>query len=333
MATKWGIASGGKISHDFVVCLRSLPSEEHTIVAVATRSLDTAQKFAAEHQIGKAYGSYQELADDPDVEVVYIGSINTTHASIAKIMMEKGKHLLIEKPMTLNLRLTTELINIAKSKNLFLMEAIWSRFLPAYKFMMEQIESGVIGEVHYVDANFGVNLESKERVMNKELGGGTILDLGVYAINLVLMALKGETPREIKAVGFLNESGVDASTCVSMKFAGNRLANISTHSKVQLPCEARIVGINGTIKLPYPMWAADKVIVNDKLHEFTFPDTVAPCNFTHSSGLRYEAMEVRRCLQNNLIESPFLTHRDSQVIAAMEDEIRKQIGVVYDQDT
>ncbi|PNF41390.1 hypothetical protein B7P43_G14417 [Cryptotermes secundus] len=163
MATRWGIASAGKISHDFVTALGTLPPDEHHVVAVAAQELDRAKAFATEHNIPIAYGSYEELAKNPDVEVVYIGAINTLHLDIGKLMLSNGKHVLCEKPLTVNLKQTKELINLAKEKQLFLMEAVWSRCFPAYDALKKELEAGTLGEVLQVIASFGVVIEDVER--------------------------------------------------------------------------------------------------------------------------------------------------------------------------
>jgi len=147
------------------------------------------------------------MTKDPDVEVVYIGSINTTHLPIGKLALEGGKHVLCEKPMTINLKETKELQELAKAKKLFLMEALWSRFMPAYRFVMEQISSGVIGDVYNVSASFGATIENNARVATKELGGSAILDIGSYIVNLIDMVFQEEKPLKIKAAGHLNKNG------------------------------------------------------------------------------------------------------------------------------
>lgn len=174
---------------------------------MAARSLAAAEKFAKLHGIPKAYGSYEELAQDNNVQVVYIGAINTQHLPVGKLMLEHGKHLLVEKPLTLNLKCTEELLALAASKKLFLMEAIWSRFLPSYRFLAKKLEEKAIGDIYHVSVNFGIPIAEVERVAKKELGGGTILDIGVYAINLILVALEGIAPLKIQATGHLNASG------------------------------------------------------------------------------------------------------------------------------
>jgi len=333
MATKWGVASAGKISHDFVTAVRSLPGNDHKFVAVGARSLDSAKKFADLHQIPKAYGSYEELAKDPEVEVVYIGAIHPAHYAIAKLLLNAGKHLLIEKPMTLNTKNTQELVDLARSKKLFLMEAMWSRFIPAYVFVREQLEQGVIGEVTHVQCAFGEGgLGNVERLAKKELGGGTILDLGVYPINVLLTAYKDARPEVIKATGTLNSEGCDASMAAVFRFPGDKTASISTSMLSTLTNEAHIFGTKGTIKILAPMWCSESVEVNGKRHDFPMPPTVLDCNFTNSSGLRYEAQEVRRCLKEGLLESPINPLSATLLAANITDELRKQVGVVYDAD-
>jgi len=334
MATRWGIIATGKISHDFTTAVRSLPQTEHNhnVVAVAARSQEAAQKFADLHNIPKAYGDYQQLATDPNVEVVYIGSVNTQHLPLAKMMLEHGKHLLVEKPLTLNLKHTTELTDLAAEKKLFIMEAIWSRFLPSYQFLKQQLRDKVIGDVRHVSVNFGIPIAEIERVAKKALGGGTVLDIGVYCINLILVALNGERPQEIKATGHLNADGVDESVSAALKFKDGVTAVLTTHSLAQLPCDATITGTKGSIRLTNPMWCTDTVYVNDVKHVFPYPETVVPCVYTNSSGLRYQAVEVRRCILAGQTESPELSIADSRLIASIEDELRKQVGAVFDVD-
>lgn len=165
MALKWGIASAGRISHDFVNALGTLNEKDHEIVAVAAQDLGRANEFATRFGIQKTYDNYLELATDPDIEVVYIGTINTKHFEVAKLMLENNKHVLVEKPLCMNENQARDLISFAKNKNLFLMEAIWSRFFPSYQYIREQIHKGVLGEILSVDVEFGFeNLLSVERL-------------------------------------------------------------------------------------------------------------------------------------------------------------------------
>lgn len=164
MALKWGIAAAGKISHDFVNAMGTL-NDEHKVVAVAARDLTRAKEFAKQFDILNAYGSYEELAKDPDVEVVYVGTLNPYHMDVAIMMLENNKHVLVEKPLCINEKQAQNLISYAKRKQLFLMEAIWSRFFPSYQYLQNQINNGILGEIEKVDVAFGFEgLDSVDRL-------------------------------------------------------------------------------------------------------------------------------------------------------------------------
>lgn len=158
MALKWGIVSASKIAHDFVNALGTLSADDHQVVAVAARDLSRAEEFAKRFDIPKAYSSYLELAQDPDIEIAYVGVLNPQHFEVSMLMLEHGKHVLCEKPMCLNETQVRQLVSFAKQKNLFLMEGIWSRFFPSYQYIREQIESGKLGEIVGVEVEKGNHL-------------------------------------------------------------------------------------------------------------------------------------------------------------------------------
>jgi len=187
---RWGIASAGLICHDFTTAMGTHPPGEHQVVAVAARKLEDAEKFASKHSIPKAYGGYKELAQDAAVDVVYIGTINTTHLELAKMYIKAGKHVLCEKPMCMNTRETKELVDLARTQGVFLMEAVWSRCLPSYQAIREILAAGEIGEVKQVEASFG-EVATAPRLHSKELGGGTVYDLGIYTIQARIIGTKG----------------------------------------------------------------------------------------------------------------------------------------------
>ncbi|KAG8184944.1 hypothetical protein JTE90_011076 [Oedothorax gibbosus] len=330
MATKWGIIGAGKISNDFVAAVKSLQDQEHEFVAVAARNLSSAQLFASTHGIPKVYGSYEELAHDSNVEVVYIGIVNSRHFPVGKVMLESGKHVLMEKPMTLNARQTTALIEVAKRNNKFLMEAIWSRFLPSYNCLMDLIKKQeIVGDIVHVQANLGINMAYRERFVTKALGGGTVLDLGIYPLNAVTMIYKGEMPSKIAAVGHLNEDGVDIGMTCSLQYSNNKTASITTSGIAELPCDMVITGTNGRLKIPNSMYAALTIETPDKTYNFPLQESETPTNYPGSNGLKYEAMEVRKCIQNGLLESSIMPMEDSKMMAQIMDEIHRQIGVTY----
>lgn len=164
MALKWGIASAGKICHDFVNALSTLSDDDHQVVAVAARDQSRAKEFAQKFDIPNAYGSYLELAEDPNVEIAYIGTLNPQHFEVAQLMLEHGKHVLCEKPLCLNEKQVKKLIAYAERKKLFLMEGIWSRYFPSYQYIRKQIENGTLGEITSVTAEFGKELTHVDRI-------------------------------------------------------------------------------------------------------------------------------------------------------------------------
>lgn len=331
MTLCWGIISAGKISHDFVTALATLPAEEHKVVAVAAQDLSRAKTFSKFHNIEKAYSTYLELAQDKDIEVVYIGNLNTQHFDVAKLMLNHSKHVLCEKPLTMNIKQTMELLNLAKEKKLFLMEAIWSRCFPIYDIVKNEIQSNGIGEVYQVLVSFGFRLPHVERLNRKCLGGGTILDLGIYGIQLACLIFNNEVPSSVHAAGCLNKEGVDQSISATFIYEGNRTATIVTHALVDLPNEAYIIGTKGTIKLSN-FWCPTTVqLPNRKIH-VPLPETKHTTNFINSAGLRYEAAEVRDCIRKGLLESSKVPHAASVRIAQLEDELRKQLGVTFPED-
>uniref|UniRef100_H3C7Y3 Trans-1,2-dihydrobenzene-1,2-diol dehydrogenase n=1 Tax=Tetraodon nigroviridis TaxID=99883 RepID=H3C7Y3_TETNG len=332
MATKWGICSAGKISHDFTVALKTLLPEDHQIVAVAARKLEDAQDFAQKHNILRAYGSYEELARDPDIDVVYIGVIHPYHLSTSRLFTDAKKNVLCEKPLAMNTKEAREILDSAKRNNVFLMEAVWSRFFPASGEIRRLLAQGEVGEVKLVRAEFCVLAGNVRRSVDKTLGGGATLDLGIYCLQFMCMVFHGEKPESIQAMGTQYESGADKLVVVTLKFSNSRMAVLTWSSALQLRNEAIIVGTKGTIRIPEHMWCPTALEVNGKETKYPLPEPYLPLNYVNSTGMRYEAEEVRQCLLKGLKESSTMSHADSLLLAELEDEIRRQVGVAYSQD-
>lgn len=331
MALRWGIVSAGKISHDFVTGLSTLPSDEHSVVGIAARDKSRAEEFAKLHEIPNAYGSYEELAENKEIDVVYIGALNPQHFEIGMMMLEHGKHILVEKPLCMNEKQAKKLITYAERKKLFLMEAVWSRFFPAYQYVRKQIASGVLGTIEEVNVSFGFDLMDVERMQKKELGGGTVLDLGIYVIQLSQWAFQ-EPPMNIKATGELNADGVDLSIDGELYYSGGRIAKIQTSARKRLENKAVIKGSKGQITLPN-FWCPTSIIdIDGKPKEWVLPKGKHSTNFPNSEGLRYEAEEVRKCILDGKLQSEHMNHNESLLVARIEDSIRKQVGVVYPED-
>ncbi|XP_036418793.1 trans-1,2-dihydrobenzene-1,2-diol dehydrogenase-like isoform X1 [Colossoma macropomum] len=333
MATRWGICSAGKISHDFVVALKTLSTEDHQVTAVAARELRQAQEFADKHGIPKVYGSYEELSIDPEIDVVYVGTIHPHHLRVGQLFMNAGKNVLIEKPLAMNAKEVKELVATAKKNKVFLMEALWTRFFPVSVEVRELLSHGDVGEVRMVRADLGAPLTHIPRLVEKELGGGALLDIGVYCLQFVLMVYRGERPESIQATGYKLDTGVDGHMVIVLKFSHNRMAVCTCSISMMLTNDAVIVGTKGMIKIPDHMWCPVTLEVNSKVIRHPLPEPCMPLNFTHSTGLRYEAADVRQCLLSGLKESSVMSLSESSLLAEIMDEARRQVGVTYSQDS
>lgn len=333
MATRWGVISVGKISSDFVASLQVLPKEEHRVVAVAARSLQDAKDFAAKYGIEKAYGSYSDVAKDPNVDVVYIGVLQTKHLPVATEMLRAGKPVLCEKPLCMNVRETKQLLQTAKECGVFFMEALWSRFFPTYKELSRRLKDGEIGDVVQVIASFGCDVSQVDRLQRPETGGGVTLEIGIYPIQMATLVMGGDKPLKVLAGGHLNDKGVDANTSACLVYSKGRLATLSASMNLNLPSEAFIIGTKGTIKVHYPMWCAVEMEGPWGKSSHPLPKTSHKFNFTNSQGLMYQAVEVRRCLKEGLLESPVMPHSETMTLAEVMEQVRTQVGTVYPQDS
>jgi dihydrodiol dehydrogenase / D-xylose 1-dehydrogenase (NADP) len=207
MKLKWGIISAGLISQDFCIALKTLDPEKHSITAVAARNLDDAKCFANRFQVPHYFDSYHQLCSHDDVNIVYIGNVNTAHKESCLIAIANGKHVLCEKPMSLNCKEQEEVLQAAETRGVFFMEALWTRFFPATERLRSELKNDAIGQVKIVQANFFARINQVERVRRKDLGGGAILDIGIYPVQHCCLLFDHETPVEIVASGHLMDTG------------------------------------------------------------------------------------------------------------------------------
>ncbi|XP_061717539.1 trans-1,2-dihydrobenzene-1,2-diol dehydrogenase-like [Cydia pomonella] len=334
MTIRWGIVSAAKIANDFVNAMNSFPGKgDQAVVAIAARDRSCAEAFAKTHNIPTVFDSYQAMAESEGViDVVYIGTLNPDHYPLAKLFLEHGKHVLCEKPLCLNLKQAQSLINIAKKNKRFLMEAVWSRFAPAYLELEKEIASGKLGEVKRVEVNFGVPLLDVARLSKKDLGGSTVLDLGVYVLQFAQLVFKDE-PTKVTVVGETNEDGVDIDETIILEYSGGRRAVLTADATVKMWNKATVTGTKGRATVEEPFHFPETLIRADGTVEvFKLHDSKLPYNFGNSAGLVYESLEVARCIREGLLESPRMSHRESLVLAKLEDTVRKQLGVHYDAD-
>lgn len=319
---RWGILGTGWIAGMMAEALSSLDDAE--MIAVGSRTQESADKFADQWNIPNRHPSYEALTNDPEVDVIYIATPHPYHYENAKLCLNARKAVLCEKPFTLNEQTTQELVDLAREKQVFMMEAMWTRFLPAVVQARQWIAEGKIGEVRAVRANFFIDLDPKPegRLLNPELGGGALLDLGVYPVSFASMVLG--TPKEIKSFAYLGETGVDEQVVMIFDYEGSKHAILSTCMHLTAPIDAHIIGDKGVIRVHEDFFKTEGVTLTvngQEPAEAIFPH--------HKNGYEYEAMEVMACMRAGKLESDIMTLDESIEIMRMMDTMRADWGLKY----
>jgi predicted dehydrogenase len=318
----WGIIGTGWIADKFAEGLSVLPDAR--LKAVASREISRARKFASRYHVDTAYGSYDHIARDPDVDVVYIATPHPYHCENTLMCLENGKAVLCEKPFAMNEREVVQMISKAKEKKLFLMEAFWTRFLPSFQKTLEMIASGELGAVRHINSDFGVwrSFDPGNRAFNKNLGGGSLLDIGIYPVFLTLM-LWGE-PDQISAVSDIGTTVVDESLALIFKYNDGRIASLFSSFTVNSTVETHICGTKGRVKLNR-WWhcptSLELTIGEGEVQKLGIPSV--------GNGYNYEAIEVMNCLRSGERESRILPLDFSLRLIRLLDRIRKEIGLTY----
>ena len=333
---RWGFVGTGSICKTVARALRSIEAAgvPATLAAVASRTQAGADAFATEFSTAaspvRSHGSYEALFADPGIDVVYIGTPHPAHHGNALAALRAGKAVLCEKPLTMNAREAEELAAEARARNLFFMEAMWTRFLPMTLQVREWIAAGRIGEVGMLHANFGFPLEKRDpegRLLNKALGGGSLLDLGIYPVSYAAM-LFGNVPASVQSAAHIGETGVDEQAAIVLHYPGGKQALLACSLRTRLEAGATIYGTKGHIVLPQFFGGGEA-----SLHVGGEPPIRFEQPLEHNySGFEYELREVARCMAAGEIESAGITHRDSVEIMRLMDAIRKDWGVRYEAD-
>lgn len=318
--TRWGILGTGSIANTFATALASM--DDAVIQAVGSRTQASADQFGAAHGIPNCHPSYEALATDPEVDVVYIATLNSLHQDNTILCLKGGKAVLCEKPFTINRAQAEAVIAVAREEKQFLMEAMWTRFIPALQQAMAWIDEGRIGEVRQVQANFGFRYDAAP-LFDPELGGGALLDVGIYPITLAHMAFR-QAPTQIRSLPYLGRNGVDEQSAYLLGYDGGGLAILGSAIQTKTPYDGYIMGTDGMITLHDSFWNASRV-------SLARPDkkTITK-NFPHQcNGYEYEAMEVQRCLRSGKLESDLMPHQTTLDILETMDAIRLQWGLRY----
>jgi predicted dehydrogenase len=323
---KWGILSTGHISSKFALALALLPEAE--LLAVASRNQAKADEFAARHHIPRAYSSYRELAEDPDIDVIYIGTPHTFHLENSLLCMRNGKAVLCEKAFAIHASEAREMVRVAREQNVFLMEAMITRHVPLIKKVLAWIRDGKIGEVRMVRASRCARGEFRPgaRQLNPELGGGSLLDVGVYVISFASM-LYGKSPVEVIGLSHIGDWGSDEQGVAILKYDQGEMADLSFALRTAAVNEAYIFGTEGYIKIDdvfaVPTRAA---LYLNKTETEVLEEPIV------GNALNYEAEEVMRCLKNGWKESPHMPLDESVQIMEIMDRIRQPWKLKYSND-
>lgn len=319
---KWGVLGLGKIAHKF--CSDLQLSDDVELRAVASRDLQKARKFGKKYKAERHYGSYEELVQDPEVEVVYIATPHSYHYEHTMLCLRNNKAVLCEKPMGVNAAQTRAMIDEARSRGLFLMEGLWTRLLPSTMWMLELFEEKEIGDIVNVQADFGIaaRYDPKHRLFNKSLGGGSLLDLGIYPLYMSYLAL-GE-PSEVKAMARKAPTGVDNSCNILLRYQNGSLATLSSTLEAETDNEANFHGTKGTMKLHKPFHHANELTVTTAEEEVT---TEFPID---GHGYIYEIEEVNYFLFEGLTECAALPLELSLSLSKTMDKVKKEIGLSYE---
>ncbi|MGY2085280.1 Gfo/Idh/MocA family protein [Blastococcus sp. SYSU DS0539] len=317
---RWGVIGPGRIAENVMHDFAHVPGAR--AVAVASRSPERADAFASRHGLDRAHGSYAAIIADPDVDVLYLATPHPQHHALALAALRAGKALLVEKSFTATTAGAHEVVDLARETGVFVMEAMWTRFQPAVVAVRELIADGAIGEVRSVQADLGVAREYDplDRLFAMELGGGALLDLGVYVVSFAQMLLG--TPERVVAAGSVFPSGADADAALLLDFGDGRTAALTTSLRNALPGQARVFGTTGWIDVLPRFHHPDTIVLHRAGAE---PETITKPQT--GAGYAHELVEVTECLRAGRTESAVMPLADTLVVQDVLGQAAEQLGV------
>lgn len=328
---RWGVIATGSIASRVVQDLALL--DDATLHAVSSRTEAGSRAFALRFGFSKAYSDtadrlgYEHLLADPAVDVVYIATPHAHHHRIALAALAAGKHVLCEKPMTMNAAQARELADLARERGLFLMEAVWTRFLPSFRRAMKILRSGEIGEPRWLQADLGFApaFDPTSRTWDPAAGGGALLDLAVYPLTWALGAF-GE-PTSMTATGTLTAEGIDLQNALTLTYDTGAHAQLITSIGSQCPSIVTVGGTEGWLRSSTPLFNPSELIIQPR------QGTLRTERFeAYGQGFSHELREVTRCIQTGMTESPHMTTSETVMTMELLDEARHQIGLHYPSD-
>lgn len=322
--TNWAILGCGHIAHKFAEDL--LATKGATLYAVGSRSLEKAENFKQLHNAHKAYATYEELVKDPEVVIVYIATPHVFHKEVTLLCLEHGKAVLCEKPFAMNRNEVEAMNAFAKAKQTFLMEALWTYFLPHYQFALQTVQSGELGTIKSVKADFGIDVpkDPTHRLYNKSLGGGSLLDVGIYPV-FAAMTLLG-IPEKVEAKATLDTNGIDLNCEMELSYPNQVKAHLFSAIDTKTATTCHIELEKGTLvinsRFHDPAGISITMTKNGSTETIDFPDSV--------HGYHYEILHCQEMLAQGRKESTIMTFEKSIQLITLLDTIRKEIGLVYE---
>ena len=318
---KFSILAPGSIAHKMAEAVSKLEGIER--YAVASRNLERAQQFADKWGFSKAYGAYEEMLQDPQVELVYVATPHSHHYQYAKMCLEHGKHVLVEKAFTVNAAQAKELIELSGSKGLFLAEAMWPRYMPSRKMINELVESGAIGTVTSLTANMGYTLGHIERLKNPELAGGALLDLGVYPINFALMTFH-EKISKVTSTAVMSPEGIDWVNSITLTFESGKMAILYSNMLSSVNMQGIINGSNGYIEVQNITNCEEIRVFNPDrklIARYQVPEQI--------NGYEYEVLACKKAIEQGKIECEEMPHAETLRVMELMDSIRADWGMKF----
>jgi predicted dehydrogenase len=319
---RWGILAPGKIAHKFVQGVQALPDAK--VAAVGSRDLGRAQAFAAQYGIPRAHGSYEELAADRELDAIYVATPHNLHADAAILCLENGRPVLCEKPLAANLPQAEAMVGCAREQGVFLMEALWTRFQPAMQVVGRWLEERRIGDLRRVECDFSFRCDGnpESRLLNPELAGGGLLDVGIYALAFTSWVFGG-LPEHGASLAEVGETGVDEQAGILFLYPGGEMAVLTCGVRTQGTISARITGTDGAIEIPSPFYRAQSAVLRTKAGEVREERPFL------ATGYEYEAAEVARCIRAGETECAVVPLDESLMLCAAMDGLRAAWGVRY----
>jgi predicted dehydrogenase len=318
---RWGILGTGNIARQFARGLQV--ARDARLVAIGSRSLERAGLFATEFAIPRAYGSYAELTRDSGVDVVYVATPHALHRENTLLALESGKAVLCEKPLAIDEAQGREMIDLAARKDLFLMEAMWTWFLPPFVKLKQVLAEGILGRIRFVSADFGFKLERDPtgRLFDPNLGGGSLLDVGIYPISLATMILG--RPANVSGEAIIGPTGVDEQAAITLRYTDGALASLFSAIQTRTYQHAGVFGTDGYVHFGTHWWKGGPMLLTLAEKTSRVDELVV------GNGYQYEADEVRRCLSAGKIQSDVVTWEHSLCVLNTMDRLRKLWGLKY----